>query len=432
MAGSTTTVRYAPGPGRVIHEFDVVPAAQLSSGQAAQPVRGLLGEYFDNPSLDGAPRLTRTDARMDFRWTLNSPGRGIPFDWYSVRWTGTLTVPASGVTRIGVEGNDGYRLYLDDELVIDDWQKRSYGTRTAAVSFAPGSTHAIRLEYYETTGVARVKLIWNAGVVDTSRAAIDDAVAAARASDIAVIVAGVEEGEFRDRAMLGLPGRQPELIDAVAATGKPTIVVLIGGSAITMPWLDKVGAVLDAWYPGEAGGDAVADILFGEANPGGRLPITFPVSEGQLPLSYNHKPTGRGDDYVDLTGMALFPFGFGLSYTTFEYSGLRIEPAGIPADGSATIHCTVANTGAREGDEVVQLYLRDVLASVTRPVMELRRFQRIRLKAGERRDVEFTIGPGDLRLLDADMKWVVEPGDFRVMIGASSKDIRLRGQITVR
>ena len=129
-----------------------------------------------------------------------------------------------------------------------------------------------------------------------------------------------------------MPGRQAGLIEAVAATGKPTVVVLIGGSAITMPWLDRVGAVLDAWYPGEAGGEAVADVLFGDAIPAGRLPITFPVSEGQLPLSYNHKPTGRGDDYVDLTGMALFPFGFGLSYTTFEYSDLRIEPAEIRAE----------------------------------------------------------------------------------------------------
>jgi len=430
--GTAATVRYEPGPGRTIREYDVVPAAQLSSGPAAQPVRGLAGEYFDNPRLEGQARLTRTDARMDFRWTLNSPGRGIPFDWYSARWSGTLTVPASGVTRIGIEGNDGYRLYLDDTLVINNWQKRSYDTRTVAVSFQPGSSHRIRLEYFETTGNARLKLIWNAGIIDTSRAAIDAAVAAAKACAVAIVVAGLEEGEFRDRAKLGLPGRQVELIEAVAATGKPTVVVLIGGSAVTMPWLDKVNAVIDAWYPGEAGGQAVADVLFGLYNPAGRLPITFPVSEGQLPLYYNHKPTGRGDDYVDLTGMALFPFGFGLSYTTFEYSGLTIDPAEADGKGRVTIRCSVQNTGTRAGDEVVQLYLRDVLASVARPVMELKRFQRVTLKPGERIDVTFTIGPDELRMLDADMKWVVEPGVFRVMVGASSKDIRLRGQLTVR
>jgi beta-glucosidase len=171
-----------------------------------------------------------------------------------------------------------------------------------------------------------VKLVWDAGVRDDWRAKIDSAVALARRSDVAVVVAGIEEGEFRDRASLGLPGHQQELIRSVARTGKPTIVVLVGGSAITMPWLDEVGAVVDVWYPGEAGGTAVADVLFGDANPAGRLPITFPMAEGQLQLRYNHKPTGRGDDYVDLTGQPLFPFGFGLSYTTFEYSNLVIEP----------------------------------------------------------------------------------------------------------
>lgn len=428
----SASIHYAPGPGRAIREFDVIPTSQLSSGPAAQPARGLQGEYFDNPQLQGPPRLTRTDARMDFRWTLNSPGRGIPFDWYSVRWTGTLTIPANGPTQIGVEGNDGYRLYLDDRLVIDNWIKRSYGTRTAPVALAAGSTHAVRLEYFEPSGNARIKLIWNAGISDASRALIDDAVAAARASDIAVIVAGLEEGEFRDRAKLGLPGRQPELIDAIAATGKPTVVVLIGGSAITMPWLDKVGAVIDAWYPGEAGGDAVADILFGDVNPAGRLPITFPVSEGQLPLSYNHKPTGRGDDYVDQTGMALFPFGFGLSYTTFEYTNLVIDPGEMAGTGSATIRCTVKNVGRRAGDEVVQLYIRDILASVARPVIELQGFERVSLQPNEQRTVTFSLGPEALRMLDASMAWVVEPGAFRVMIGSSSKDIRLRGQLTVR
>jgi beta-glucosidase len=209
-------------------------------------------------------------------------------------------------------------------------------------------------------------------------------------------------------------------------------VVLIGGSAITMPWLDKVASVIDAWYPGEAGGQAVADVLFGAYNPAGRLPITFPVSEGQLPLYYDHKPTGRGDDYVDLTGMALFPFGFGLSYTTFEYTGLAIDPAESDGKSRVTIRCSVQNTGSRAGDEVVQMYLRDVLASVARPVMELKRFQRVHLKPGERTDVTFTIGQDELRMLDADMKWVVEPGVFRVMLGASSKDVRLRGQLTVR
>ncbi|HUL72442.1 MAG TPA: glycoside hydrolase family 3 N-terminal domain-containing protein [Vicinamibacterales bacterium] len=430
---SSTTVRFGPGPGRTIHDVDVVPAEALSTAAGGQQVRGLSGEYFANPRLEGPPALSRTDARMSFQWTLNSPGRGIPFDWYSARWTGSITAPASGATRLGIEGNDGYRLYLDDRILIDDWKKQSYGRRLADVTLAPRTTHSIRLEYFETTGNARLKLVWDGGVTDDSTRQIEDAVAIAKQSDIAVVVAGVEEGEFRDRAILALPGRQEALIQQVAATGTPTVVVLIGGSAITMSaWLDRVGGVIDAWYPGEAGGDAVADVLFGGANPAGRLPITFPIAEGQLPLSYDHKPTGRGDDYADLTGQPLFPFGFGLSYTTFEYSDLEVLPAEMSASSTATVRCAVRNAGTRAGDEVVQLYLRDLLASVARPVMQLEGFRRVHLDPGQATTVTFELGPAELRMLDRDMTWVVEPGAFRIMIGASSKDIRLRGQLTVR
>lgn len=431
--GSQTEIRYAPGPGRVVPDFVVVPAGALGSPLNSQEVRGLTGEYFANPRLEGRPLITRTDARLDFRWTLNSPGRGIPFDWYSVRWTGSITVPQEGVHRVGIEANDGYRMYLDGKLVIDDWIKRSYGMRTVEISLPPGSRHDIKIEYFESAGNARLRLLWDAGVKDDSSAKIATAAAIAKESDAAVVVAGLEEGEFRDRAKLSLPGRQEELIQAIAKTGKPTIVVLIGGSAITMSsWLDLVDAVLDAWYPGEAGGPAIADVLFGDANPAGRLPITFPVFEGQLPLYYDHKPTGRGDDYVDLTGMPLFPFGFGLSYTTFEYSDLTIDPAEMGASDTVRVRCALRNTGARAGDEVVQLYVRDVLASVARPVIELKGFRRIHLVPGARAPVEFTLGPAELRMLDRDMKWMVEPGAFRVLIGSSSKDIRLRGEFTVR
>lgn len=424
-------VRHAPGPGRVAREYVVVPSEQLSSMDSGRVVRGLRGEYFDNNRFTGAPRLVRTDARVDFGWTLNSPGRGIPFDWYSVRWSGRVTVPRSGVRRIGVEGNDGYRLFVDDKLVIDNWEKRSYGHRLATVAWAPGSTHDIRFEYFESTGNARVKLVWDAGVRNDWEASIAAAVDSAKKSDVAIVVVGLEEGEFRDRAFLSLPGHQETLIERVAATGKPAIVVVVGGSAVTMRWLDRVSAVVDAWYPGEEGGRAVADVLFGDYNPAGRLPITFAMSEGQLPLTYNHKPTGRGDDYLDLSGQPLFPFGYGLSYTTFEYSALAIEPAELSASGTAVVRCRVKNTGTRAGDEVAQLYLRDVLASVARPVMQLAGFARVRLAPGEEKEVAFNVSSEQLRMLDADMKWVVEPGAFRVMIGASSKDIRLRGELNV-
>jgi beta-glucosidase len=426
-------VRFAAGPGRTRREFVVIPPEFLSSTAADQPVRGLTGEYFDNNRLEGAPRITRTDERMDFRWTLNSPGRGIPFDWYSVRWTGKIAGPPGGVRRIAIEGNDGYRLFLDGRLVVDNWRKQSYATRIAEVALKPGAISDIRLEYFESTGNARLKLMWDAGVSDDSEERIAEAVRLAGQSDATIVVAGIEEGEFRDRAFLNLPGRQDELILRLAGVGKPVIVVLIGGSAITMArWLDRVHAVVHAWYPGEAGGLAVADVIFGDYNPAGRLPMTFPMAEGQLPLYYSHKPTGRGDDYVDLTGQALFPFGFGLSYTTFEYSALRIDPAQVDPSGPATVRCTVTNTGHVSGDEVVQLYVRDVLASVARPVMELRGFQRIRLDPGQSRDVTFILDKIHLQMLDVTMTPVVEPGIFRVMVGSSSKDIRLRGELVVK
>lgn len=434
-AVGTATVRHAVGAARLSREYVVIPAEQFTSTLDAKRVSGLQGNYWDNNRLDGTPRLTRTDARIDFGWTLNSPARGLPFDWYSVRWTGRLQMPATGTlpTRIGVEGNDGYRLYIDGKLVIDNWRKQSYGVRFAPVAFARKASHDIRLEYFESTGNARVKLVWDAGVTRDWSAKINEAVTLARGSSVAVVVAGIEEGEFRDRSSLSLPGHQEELIQRVAATGTPVVVVLVGGSAITMSrWIEKVGAVVDVWYPGEEGGRAVADVLFGDYNPAGRLPITFPMAEGQLPLYYNHKPTGRGDDYLDLTGQPLFPFGFGLSYTSFEYSGLVIDPATTNANGTVRVRCTVKNTGSRAGDEVVQLYVKDVLASVARPVMQLAGFSRLALKPGESREVSFTIDRQQLQMLDRDMRWIVEPGVFRVMVGASSRDIRLRGELVVQ
>ena len=420
----TSSVLYAPGPGRVTRAFATVPAASLSE---------LTGQYFDNITLSGAPRVTRIDPDVDFNWAFSAPVRGLRFGWYSVRWEGALHAPVRRVHRLGVEGNDGYRLWLDGTLLLDNWGKRSAGATLVPVALDPGTRHELRLEYFETTGSARVRLVWDTGDTPDWRAQIDSAVAVAGRSDVAIIAAGIEEGEFRDRAMLGLPGHQEELIERVSATGTPVVVVLSGGSAITMSrWIDRVRGVLDGWYAGEEGGSAIGDVLFGDYNPAGRLPITFPVAEGQLPLYYNHKPTGRGDDYDDLTGRPLFPFGFGLSYTTFSYSSLLIEPATIDAGAGAVVHCTIRNDGDRAGDEVVQLYLHQELASVARPVTELRAFQRVHLAAGERRDLTFSLTRADLEMLDRDLRTVVEPGRFQVMVGASSNDIRLRGELVVR
>jgi beta-glucosidase len=335
------------------------------------------------------------------------------------------------VFRIGIEGNDGYRLWLNDDLYIDRWEEQGFHTTLVPYTFTKGEATALRIEYRERSGNARFKLVWDAGMITWEyMRAIEEAVEQARAHDRVIIVAGIEEGEFRDRSSLRLPGKQEELIKRVAATGKPVTVVLVGGSAITMDnWIDDVDAVLMAWYPGEAGGLAIADILLGTRNPSGRLPITFPRNEGQLPLIYNHHPTGRGDDYMDGAGQPLFPFGYGLSYSRFEYSDLKLSGPSFTAKDTVRISFTLTNEGPVAGEEVVQLYVRDELASVSRPVKELKDFQRVKLAAGASATVTFRLTAAQLSLLNEAMQEVTEPGTFRLMIGGSSKDIRLRAVV---
>ena len=425
-------INYAEGVDLHSKEYTTVNTKYLKTVKDGKTINGLRGDYFDNIQLSGQPAVQRIDPQIQFGWTLFSPHEKLNYDWYSARWTGQLKAPQTGTYKIGIEGNDGYRLWLNGELLIDNWQKKSFQTIVKDYSFEAGQSYDLKVEFFESTGNAKFKLIWNATTNDHWQDKIAKAVEAAQQSDVAIVTAGIHEGEFQDRAILSLPGHQEELIKAVAATGKPTVVVLIGGSAITMNnWMNDVSSILMAWYPGETGGKAVADILFGHENPAGRLPITFPVAEGQCPLYYNHKPTGRGDDYYNLTGQPLFPFGYGLSYSTFEYSQLQLSNNTIKTNGSITVSCQVTNTGKHTGDEVVQLYIRDELASVARPIMELKGFQRISLQPGETKDVLFTLGPKQLSMLNKDLDTVVEPGDFRIMIGASSKDIRLRGILTV-
>lgn len=426
-------VNYAPGCGRQIAEYVTVPSSSLFTVENGEKINGLTGEYFNNSELNGEPALTRTDRQLNFGWTLFSPDQEkINYDCYSVRWTGKLLAPETGTFEIGIKGDDGYRIYIDNQQVLDNWKKQTVRTLTTQYRFEKNREYDLRIEFYETVGNARFNLVWNVGVRDNSEQAIGEAVALARKSDVAVVVAGIEEGEFNDRAYLSLPGKQEELIQRVAETGKPVVVLLVGGSAITMTkWIDQVPAIVDVWYPGDEGGNAVAEVLFGDYNPGGKLPITFPVHESQLPLYYNHKPTGRGDDYHNLTGKPLFPFGFGLSYTDFQYSDLRFDKQQIGQNESTTVRVKVTNTGNYDGDEVVQLYVRDLFASVARPLMELKGFERIHLKKGETREVSFSVTPETLKMLNEEMQWVIEPGDFRIMVGASSNDIRLRGILHV-
>lgn len=265
---------------------------------------------------------------------------------------------------------------------------------------------------------------------------IDIAVENALKSDVAVVVLGGGQrtcGENKSRTSLELPGRQLQLLQAVQATGKPVILVLINGRPLSVNWADKfVPAILEAWYPGSKGGIAIADVLFGDYNPGGKLTVTFPKTVGQIPFNFPAKPASQvdggknpgPDGNMSRVNGALYPFGYGLSYTTFEYSDIQISPKVITPNETATVTLKVTNTGDMAGDEVVQLYTRDVLSSVTTYEKNLAGFERVHLQPGETKEVKFTIDRKHLELLDADMKWVVEPGEFVVMAGSSSEDIR--------
>ena len=427
------TVIYSPGPGIKSNEWAVVPAEYLLHYESGKKEQGLKGIYFNNILLDGSPTIERVDNKIDFHWTFNSPADGIENDFYSIRWEGNIKAPATGNFKIGMDGDDGYRLYLNDSLVIDHWQKQTYSTSLTEYHFEKNKEYKIKIEFFEPAANGEIKLIWNEGVENDWQKKIDAAVNAAKKCDVAIVVAGIHEGEFQDRASLALPGHQEEMIRQIAATGKPVVVVLVGGSAITMnSWIDKAPAILDAWYPGEVGGTAVAKILFGDNNPSGKLPITFPVSEAQLPLVYNHKPTGRGDDYYNLSGLPLYPFGYGLSYTTFSYSDLQLSKDSILKIDSAQVTFALKNTGTVEGNEVVQLYIRDMIASVVRPVLELKGFQRIHLQPGESKNISFQITPEMLSMIDEHLNKIIEPGAFRIMIGSSSRDLKLKKNLTVK
>jgi beta-glucosidase len=289
-----------------------------------------------------------------------------------------------------------------------------------------------------------LKVLADPAAYDASdRAGIEEAVRVAGAAEAVILVLGETggmSGEASSRASLELPGRQLALAQKVIGAGRPTAVVLMNGRPLAVPWLaEHAGAILEAWFPGTEAGHAVADVLFGKVNPGGKLPVTFPRTVGQVPIYYNRKNTGRPPDernkytskYLDAPWTPLYPFGHGLSYTQFRLSTLRLSPTAIRPDGRVEVAVDVENAGPRLGDEVVQLYVRDVVASVTRPVQELKGFERVTLAPGERRTLRFSLASEQLGFLDREMKWVVEPGLFRVRVAASSEG-GLEGSFEVR
>ena len=434
--------------GPVISEEWLIP----SGGQEG---RGLTGEYFNNLDLAGAPVLTEVCRELDIIWS----GEISPLvdkDEFSIRWTGEFVAPETGTYTFSLISVGLSRLYIGDELVIDNWTKQIlgeayYGAGTkemvAQVDMTAGQPHDIKAEYSKVNasffGALRLGCLPPVPADSIERAA-----ALAAASDAALVFVGTSdewESEGYDRADMELPGDQVELVKKVAAANKNTIVVLNTGAPVAMgQWIDQVPSVVEAWFPGQECGNAIADILFGDVNPSGKLPTTFPKRLEDNPAYINYPgENGKvlygegifvGYRYYDKKKIEpLFPFGHGLSYTSFEYSDLEIGSTEYEAEDSIEITVDVKNTGKQEGKEVVQLYVRDVESSLVRPEKELKAFKKVALRPGETKTVHFTLGKDALSFYDPQQKqWIAEAGEFEIMIGSSSRDVRVKGSFSLK
>jgi beta-glucosidase len=455
----TTKVLYERGVDLVDGRQDPRAAPVIDSSFLRPPPgsteRGLRGDYFRGRDLQGEPVLTRVDPRVDFRFYRSAPTdelvargelaaeRGLASDEFGVRWTGQLTPPASGEYELVVTANDGVRLFLDGKKVLEDWTDVGVARAVSArVPLEAGRAYDLRLEYYEAIRDAEIRLAWRPPwSTEPFEAALD----AARAADVVIFVGGLTaevEGEempvsyrgFKggDRTDIDLPAVQKKMLEALHATGKPVVLVLMTGSALGVSWAqEKLPAIVLAWYPGQQGGNALADVLFGDHSPAGRLPVTFHKSVQELPPFADYTMEGR--TYRYFRGQPLYPFGHGLSYTRFEYSGLQVDRPRLGAADRLEVSASVKNVGGRDGDEVVQLYVRDLESTLPMPVRSLRGFERLSLKRGEERRVRFTLVPErDFCRYDEVRKaFTVEPGEFEVEVGASSQDVRLRGRVRV-
>ncbi len=433
--GNKVRINYAAGL-LPIETLTVIDSSFLQA--PCKKHNGLLAEYFNNSNFEGVPGLKRIETNMAPYYHNIGPGFGIRADHFTVRWTGTITAPASGFYEIGIITDDKGRLYLNNKLIIDNWEPYKINVMmTKKVHLFAGQPVPIKMELGQEVDYAGIRLKWKLIQPDPgSLNSVNEKVLnAVKKSDVTILVLGETSevvGEGKDKSNLDLDAAQEKIAESVYAAGKPTATVLLNGRPLSINWLAKnATAILEAWFPGEFGGQAVADVLFGDYNPSGKLPVSFPKSTGQLPIFYNYKPSAR-KGYVDGDNEPLFPFGHGLSYTSFEYGNLKIEPADTPVDGTSIVSVDIKNTGDREGAEVVQLYINDKFSSVTTPKIELKGFSRVELKPGETKKVSMKLTPEDLALWNTEMKKVVEPGLFDIMVGSSCKDIRLRGELNVK
>ena len=409
-----------------------IPAGAMKSGAAANSQNGARAEYFGNAKLSGPPSSERVDAQVNFDWGGKSPAPGVDAQSYSVRWSGELTPTHDGDYRIGAQVLGGFRLYVNDELLLDRWNSRDYTEATEVISLASGRACKIVLEYTKNGEGGGARMIWSAPGI------IDEAVDAAKKADVVIAVVGISpalEGEEADvnapgffggdRVDLELPAPQQKLLEAMAATGKPLIVALTNGSALAVNWAQEhAAAILDAWYPGEEGGAAVADVLAGDYNPAGRLPVTFYASVAQLPPFTNYSMDGRTYRYFH--GTPLYGFGFGLSYSTFAYSNARVDRSSVAAGENAAVSVDVQNTGGVAGDEVVEMYVTHPGVAGA-PIRALAGFERIHLDRGEKKTVSLKLGAREMSVVDEDGTRLVSAGPVEVWIGGG-QPVAARGQ----
>ncbi|MEP6620056.1 MAG: glycoside hydrolase family 3 C-terminal domain-containing protein [bacterium] len=443
----TTRVVYAPGSD-LADGFPVL--TRLSAGVLTTPdgAPGIRAEYFASNKLDGAPLFTVVEPAVDDNWHDGSPRSDMNPDDFGVRYSAILRPPQSGSYRLSLSGTVKFKLWLDDSLVVQSmFRGRDFeapdprAVQSPALTLDAARAYRIRIEAQESTGDAQLLLEW-ARPNDVLEA---EAMKIAESADAVIMVLGLSarlEGEempvqiagFKggDRTTLDLPAPQQHLLERVASLGKPTVLVLMNGSALAVTWAnDHVPAILEAWYPGQAAGSAIADVLFGDYNPAGRLPVTFYKDVKDLPPFDDYRMAGH--TYRFFKGSPLYPFGHGLSYTTFGYSDLRTSRASLSGGDTASVSVTITNTGRRTGDEVVQLYVRHLTSSVERPTRELKAFQRIQLLAGQSRRITLKLPAAALAYWNAEKHgWTLEREAVSVEVGASSSDIRERTTIQVK
>lgn len=395
---------------------------------------GFKAEYFKNRDLNGQPALVRVDDTINLR-SPQLPEPGFPRNNFSARWTGKLVAPATGSYVFTLTGDDGFRIFLDGKKIIDHWTEGPATPATGAAELQAGKSYDLRIEYFQAGGSYLAQLSWQT----PGKPLYADAIAAAKKSDVAIVCVSTRrmEGEGNDRPSMDLPGNQAALIRAVAAVNKKTIVVLNNGTPVTMKdWLDDAPAVVEAWLPGQAGGTALAAILFGDVNPSGKLPDTLAANREDYPDAKNFPGANHQVNYAegiyvgyrhfDQAGIQpVFPFGHGLSYTTFGYAHLQLSKPELSPDGSITASVDITNTGKRAGEEVVELYVHDPKPQIDKPVRELKGFARVALQPGETKTIQFIIQPRDLAYFDAPgYQWKADAGDYELQVGASSRDLR--------